>query len=162
MNVKLFAPAVARVTSTSANRPAALDGNSKRKACCNSAISRWFGPHVAACQQKAAKSPLKGSLSKGAYLNVLVFLCSSTFHHMYTEAGPWSHTSSLLCICLAAFAALAPSFPLSSLFHLGFDPLLLCYPTFLLCLITGLSSPMKTPPVLDNFKMTRWLLKCYD
>ena len=81
----------------------------KKQPCSNSAISRWSGAYVAACQQtrgRAAKSLLKGSLSKGAYLNVLVFLCSSTFRHMYTEAGARSHTSFFVCICLAVFIVL--------------------------------------------------------
>lgn len=133
----------------------------KKKACCNSAISRWLGAYVAACQQtrgQAAKSPLKGSLSKGAYLNVLVFLCSSTFRHMYTEAGARSHTSFLVCICLAVFIVL----PLSSLFHGCFSPLHPCYPTsfFSHCTpVTGLSSPKKTPLVPDNFQDDMLTLK---
>lgn len=62
-----------------------------------------IGAYDFACQRVqglAAKSPFKESLSKGAYLNVLVFLCSSTFGHMYTKAGAWSHTSSLV-LCLS-------------------------------------------------------------
>lgn len=82
----------------------------KKKACSNLAISRWLGAYVSACQQTwglAAKSSLKGSLCKGAYLNVLVFLCTSTFCHVYTEAGAWSHTSFLVCICLAVFTVVS-------------------------------------------------------
>lgn len=136
MNVKLFVPVIC-VPSTSANHPIVLNGNLKeKKACSNSAISRWLGAYVAACQQTwghAAKSLLKGSLSKGAYFNVLVFLCSSAFHHMYTEAGARSHTSFFVCICLAVFIVLLVLCALLSLFHRCFSPLLPCYPTFLLC-----------------------------
>lgn len=110
------------VTSTSAN---GVKWKFKKKARCNSAISGWFGAAIAACQQtwgQAAKSPLKGSLSKGAYLNVLVFLCSSTFHHMYTEAGamisyvfPGPYLSCCLYCALSASLALSVSSPLQPL-----------------------------------------------
>lgn len=138
--------------SPTANLPIVLNGNkkkfkkwNKKQPCSNSAISRWSGAYVAACQQtwsRAAKSLLKGSLSKGAYLNVLVFLCSSTFRHMYTEAGARSHTSFFVCICLAVFIVhpvlfLSPS-PLSCFITASALCLPCCYPTFLLCSHNGI------------------------
>lgn len=133
--VKLFAPVV-YVPTPSANNPIAFNGN-KKKPCGNAAISRWLGAYATACQRTwghAAKSLLKGSLSKGAYLNVLVFLCSSTFRHMYTEAGARSHTSFFVCICLAVFIVLSllRARCLLSPFHHCLNPLLPCSPTFLL------------------------------
>lgn len=94
------------------------------------------GAYISACQQtqgQTAKSLLKGGLSKGAYLNVLVFLCSSTSGHMYTEAGARSHTSFFVCICLAVFIVLSLLSLSLSLFHHSSGPLLSCYLTFLLC-----------------------------
>lgn len=122
-----------------------------------------------ACQQtsgQTAKSFLKGGLSKGAYLNVLVFLCSSTSGHMYTEAGARSHTSFFVCICLAVFIvlhlhSLSPirSICLSPLLSLSLPSLL--WSSALLLPYISIVHPQqfchllgKSPLVLDNFKMT--------
>lgn len=125
LNVKLCAPVAVVCYEHLGKLSNSVKWKFKKKARCNSVISGWFGAAIAACQQtwgQAAKSPLKGSLSKGAYLNVLVFLCSSTFHHMYTEAGamisyvfPGPYLSCCLYCALSASLALSVSSPLRPL-----------------------------------------------
>lgn len=136
----------------------------KSRAVIQRSADDWGHTLLPANRVQAAKSPLKGSLSKGAYLNVLVFLSSSTFRHMYTEAGARSHTSFLVCICLAVFIVLSLcsvrtlslSLSVSCLCFIATSTL--CSPVtihFYCAPITRLSSPKKSPLVLDNFKMTR-------
>lgn len=122
----------------SANYPVVLKEIiiTKKKACSNSVISRWLGAYIAACQPVyawAAKSLLKWSLSKEAYLNVLVFPCSSSFGHMYTEAGLRSHMSFFVSIYLVVFIALSALPLCPPRFHRRVGPLLIRYPTFGLC-----------------------------
>lgn len=141
-----------------------------KKACSNSEISRWLGAYVSACQQTwglAAKSPFKGSLSKGAYLNVLVFLCSSTFAVCTQKQGhDLIRLSWFVFVLLSLLWPLLCVLPSSFLSHLcPIAASALCSPvTPLFCrtFIAGLSSFKKTPHVSVNLKMTHWHLKWHD
>lgn len=153
------------VPSTSANHPRVSNWNKKPRT--NSAIHTWLGAYFVACQQtqgRAAKSVLK---SKPAQRGLPLHVGLSVLQHavQYVHRGrAASHVSVFLCICLAVFSR-APSYSISpslALSHRGLSPLL---PAALLshCApVTGVSAPKKLPLVLDSFKMTCWLLKCYD
>lgn len=106
------------------------------------------------CQITLKRKPEQRSLSQCVGLSLLQhvspYVHRSRGHDLIRLSRAVFVLLSLLCsLCLSC----------SLCFITASAPLLLCYPTFLLCSITGLSSPMKTPPVLDNFEVGTLTLK---
>lgn len=139
----------------SPNYPIGLKGKKKKAISNQLSADNWQHTLQPASRNN---STLKGTLSKGAWLNVFSLLWHvQPYVHRGKGTIPHVFLSLYLSCCLyCALCAHSLCFITASS---------LCLPVtlhFVFAPITGLPSPKKSPLVLDSFKITRRLLKCYD